>query len=49
MLSPFLFAVEVDVVTELARVGVHSELLYGDYLLLMNETILGLSNKLLRL
>ena len=30
VLSPFLFAVMVDVVTKLAREGVLSELLYAD-------------------
>ena len=36
------FAVVVDVVTELAREGVLSELLYADDLVLMSETIDGL-------
>ena len=39
VLSPFLFAVVVDVVTELAREGALSELLYADDLVLMSETI----------
>ena len=39
MLSPFLFAVVVDV-TELARECVLSELLYTDDIVLMSETIL---------
>ena len=30
VLSPFLFAVELDVVTDFAREGVLSELLYAD-------------------
>ena len=44
VLSPFLFAVVVDVVTDLAREGVLSELLYADDLVLMSETIKGLRN-----
>ena len=48
MLSPFLFALVVDVVNEFAREGVLSELLYADFLVLMSETIQGLRNKLLR-
>ena len=35
----------VDVVTEFARGGVLSELLYADDLVLMSETIEGLSDK----
>ena len=38
MLSPFLFAVVLDVFTELAIQGVLSELLYTDDLVLMSET-----------
>ena len=45
-LSPFLFALVVDVVTEFAREGALSELLYADDLVLMGETIMGLRNKL---
>ena len=41
MLSPFLFAVVVDVVTELARANV---LLYADDIVLMNEEIEELRN-----
>ena len=48
VLSPFLFAVVVDVVTEFAREGALSELLYADDLVLMSETIVGLRNKFLR-
>ena len=44
VLSPFLFAVVVDV-TEFAREGALSELLYADDLVLMSETIEGLRNK----
>ena len=39
VLSPFLFAVMVDVVTEFDREDLQSELLYADDLLLMSETI----------
>ena len=39
VLSPFLLAVVVNVVIELAREGVLSELLYADDLVLMSETI----------
>ena len=46
VLSPFLFAVVVDVVTEFSREGVLNELLYADDLVLMNETIVGLRNGL---
>ena len=42
VLSPFLFAVVVDVVTEWPREGVLSELLYADDLVVMSETIQGL-------
>ena len=48
MLSPFLFAVVVDVVTEFAREGALSELLYADDLVLMSETFVGLRNKFLK-
>ena len=47
VLSPFIFAVVVDVVTEFAREGVLGELMYADDLVLMSETIEGHSNKLL--
>ena len=49
VLSPFLFAVVVDVVTEIAIEGALSELLYADDLILMNETNDGLRNKLFKL
>ena len=45
VLSPFLFAVVVDVVTEFAGEGSLSELLYAVDLFLMTETIGGLENK----
>ena len=38
----------VDVVTEFAREGSLSELLYADDLILMSETIMGLRNKFLK-
>ena len=47
VLSPFLFAVVVDVVTEFAREGAQSEWLYVDDLFLMSETIMGLRNNFL--
>ena len=47
MLSPFLFTVVIDVVTELAREGALSGLLYANDLVLMSETIEGLRNKFL--
>ena len=49
VLSPFLFALVVDVVTEFAREGALSELLYGDDLVLMSEIIDGLRNKFMKL
>ena len=48
VLSPFLFAEVVDVVTEFSREGALSELLYADDLVLMSETIEGLRNKFLK-
>ena len=39
VLSTFLFAVVVDVVTEFAREGALSELLYADDLVLVSESI----------
>ena len=45
--SPFIFPVEVDVVTEFARERALSEWLYGDDLVLMSETIEGLRNMFL--
>ena len=48
VLSSFLFALLVDVVTEFAREGALSELLYADDLVLMSETIKGLRNKFLK-
>ena len=48
VLSSFIFAVVVDVVTEFAREGALSELLYVDDVVLMSETIEGLRNKFLK-
>ena len=48
MLSPFLFAVVVDVVTDLAREGVVKNLLYADDLVLMREIIEEFRNKFLK-
>ena len=47
VLSPFLFALVVDVVTEFTREGALSELLYAYDVVLMSETIEGLRNKFL--
>ena len=48
VLSPFLFAVVLDVVIEMAREGVLSEFLHGDDLDLMSETIEVLWNKFIK-
>ena len=45
VLLPILFALVVDVVTEFAREGMLSELLYAVDLVMMSETIEGLRNK----
>ena len=45
VLSPFLFAVEVDVVTTVIRESTLSEL-YADILVLMSETIYGIRSKI---
>ena len=45
MLSPLVFAIVVDVVTESVRNGLMSELLYADDLVLMSETMEGLREK----
>ena len=47
VLSPFLFAVVVDVATECAGECVQSELLYAGDFVLMSETIEGLRNRFL--
>ena len=48
VLPPFYFAVVVDVVTEFAREGVLSELLYADDFVLICEAVEGLRNMLLK-
>ena len=48
VLSPFLFAVEVDVVTELTNEGALSEVLYTQDLVLMCAAIEGLRHKFLK-
>ena len=48
VLSPFLFAVVVDVVTEFAGEGALSELLFGNDIVLMSEIIEGLRDTLLK-
>ena len=48
VLSHFLFAFVVDVVTEFVREGALSELLYADHLVLMSETIVGLRNEFIK-
>ena len=48
VLSPFLFSLVLDVVTEFDREGALSELLYVDDIVLTSETIEGLGDKLLR-
>ena len=48
VLSTFLFVFIVDVVTEFAREGALSELVYANDLVLMTETIEGLRNKFIK-
>ena len=48
VLSPFLFAVVVDVVTEFATEGALGKLLYADDIGKMSETIERLWNKFIR-
>ena len=48
VLSPFLFAVVVDVLTKFTREGILSELLYADDFVLMSETLKGLRNRFLK-
>ena len=49
VLSPFLFALVVDVVTEFAREGALSVSLYAGDLILMSETMEGLRGMFLKL
>ena len=44
-LSPLLFAIVVDVVTESVRSGSMSEMLYADDLVLTSKTLVGLRKK----
>ena len=46
-LSPFLFAVTIDDITEFSRKGVPIEFLYTDDLITISEIIMGLRNKFL--
>ena len=48
VLSPFLSAVVVDIVTEIVREGALSELPYAGELVVISETIEGLWNKFLK-
>ena len=48
VLSPYPFTFLIDVVTEMAKEGVLSELLCADDLVLMSETIQALRNKSLK-
>ena len=48
VLSPFRFAVVVDIVSEFSREDEMSELLYTDDIVLMSETIKGLRNLFLK-
>ena len=44
-MSPMVFAMVVDVVTDNVRNGLMSEILYADDLVLMSETMVGLREK----
>ena len=46
MLSPLLFTIVADVITENARRGVVNEVLYADELVLMSETMEDLKERL---
>ncbi|XP_002731282.2 uncharacterized protein LOC100366586, partial [Saccoglossus kowalevskii] len=48
VLSPLIFAVVIDVVTESAREGLMGEMLYADYLVLMDDTMEGLREKFVK-
>ena len=45
VLSPLIFAIVIDVVTENAREGLMTEMLYADDLVLMSETLEGMREK----
>ena len=47
MLSPLLFAIAVDIISENAREGLINEILYADDLVLMSESIENLKEKFL--
>ena len=44
-LSPLLFVIVVDVITESVRIGLMSDMLYADDLVLTSETMEGLREK----
>ncbi|XP_006819864.1 uncharacterized protein LOC102808533, partial [Saccoglossus kowalevskii] len=48
VLSPLIFAVVIDVVTESAREGLMREMLYADDLVLMDDTMEGLREKFVK-
>ena len=48
VLSPLIFAIVVDVVTEYARAGLLNEILHADDLVLMSESLDDLKEKLQR-
>ena len=48
VLSPLLFAIVVDIVTENAREGLMKEVLYADNLVLISETMEGLKERFLK-
>ena len=48
MLSPLLFAIAVDVISENARERLMNEILYADDLILMSKSMENLKEKFLR-
>ena len=48
VLSPLLFAIAVDVISENTRVGLMNEILYSDDLVLMSESMENLKAKFLK-
>ena len=48
MLSPLLFTIAVDVISENAREGLRSEILYADDFVSMSESIKNLKKKFLK-